>query len=720
MRYAYDTARLVGQRAPDGRGNNLANPDWGATNTTYRRITENSYLDGKGQMATPPGDAPQPRLISDRLMAQPKDSQGRDLDIPNSFGVNEYFQFFGQFLTHDTADTIPGRAGVDPVLMLDGLPVPFVRTDFVLDANGVRQQRIEETSFLDLSTVYGNSAASLDLLRADIVAPDGTRTQSARLLTSDDAENNLPSFNDVAADAGVPLADVRFTLLGTRSPGNGELFARSDARVNQNAALTTQYTLWMREHNYQADRLAAANPGWTQEQVFDTARAVTEAIWQRIVYEEYLPALLGPGALGAYAGYRADVDPSAINEWATVAFRFGHDQSNNLLSTLDETGATLGSFTLGQSFALSNAAQAVRTSADIDAWIRGQLAAPTQEIDGKVVDGNRNLLQATPDPANPGAFLTLDLAALDIQRGRDHGVGNLNALREGLGLAPYASLEAYADANGLSATARAALLEVYGPYGIGGLDSIVAGLLERPVAGSMLGETFQRLTVMQFEALRDGDRLFYLNRLGDQPELLAAIERTSLADVLARGTGITHLYRDAFAEHARIGGTDRAEMLRGTGGRDLLIGSGGNDRLLGQDGADDLYGDAGRDMLIGGVGDDLLAGGAGDDMLIGGAGRDVFVFAPGSGRDMVMDFRWSEDQLDVSAFEFASLAEFQARIVPNGGGKNVKEKGKGKGKEDDEDDGGGLLRLDLDGGSEVVLPGLRLADLLASDVILFG
>lgn len=702
--YAYDVSPGIGARAPDGVGNNLDNPGWGAAYTTYRRVTENSYLDGKGRMATPPDDAPQPRLISDRLMAQPKDKQGHDLDIPNTFGVNEYFQFFGQFVTHDVADTIPGRAGVDPVLRLDGLPIPFVRTDFVLDSQGVRQQRIEETSFLDLSQVYGNTGANLDLIRADIVAADGTRTQSARLLTG--AGENLPTFNEVAADAGVSLADVRYTLLGTRSPGNGELFARSDSRVNQNAGLTTHYTVWTREHNYHVDRLAELHPDWTQEQLFNAARAVTEAVWQHVVYDEYLTKLLGPGALDAYQGYRPDVDPSAINEWASVAFRFGHDQSNNLLSVLGENGATLGSFTLGQSFALSNAAQAVRTNADIDGWIRGQLAAPTQQIDGKVVDGNRNLLQATPDPANPGGVLRLDLASLDIQRGRDHGVGDYNALREGLGLTTYASLDAFAAANRIDPKARAALKDVYGADGIGELDAVVGGLLERPVAGSMLGETFHLLTVMQFETLRDGDRFFYLNQLKDDPDLLAAVRGTSLAEVLERNTGIDHLYHDALAEHERIGGSARSEALKGTKGRDLLIGFEGNDRLTGDAGDDDLYGGAGRDVLNGGDGRDLLDGGAGNDRLIGGKGADVFVVGGGvdAGSDVVEDFRRGEDRLDLSELAFASFADVLAAVVGSG---------------DDDDDRRDLV-IELGGGASVTLLGVLSGQLSANDVILIG
>ncbi len=77
-------------------------------------------------------------------------------------------------------------------------------------------------------------------------------------------------------------------------------------------------------------------------------------------------------------------------------------------------------FTLAESFAAG--ANAARTASDIDAWIRGQLSSHTQEIDGKVVDGNRNQLF--------GIGGVVDLESFDIQRGRDHGVGNYNVLEK--------------------------------------------------------------------------------------------------------------------------------------------------------------------------------------------------------------------------------------------------------------------------------------------------
>ncbi len=147
------------------------------------------------------------------------------------------------------------------------------------------------------------------------------------------------------------------TALGAFSPN---LLVSGDDRTNQSAALITHHTIWVREHNYQVDRLAAQFPDWTQEQLFQAARAITEAEWQNVIYSEYLPKLVGANALDDYTGYNDSVNPSVINEWATVAFRFGHDQSSNSFDTLAENGSAAGTFTLADAFNLANASNAIR------------------------------------------------------------------------------------------------------------------------------------------------------------------------------------------------------------------------------------------------------------------------------------------------------------------------------------------------------------------------
>jgi predicted extracellular nuclease len=88
-----------------------------------------------------------------------------------------------------------------------------------------------------------------------------------------------------------------------------------------------------------------------------------------------------------------------------------------------------------------------------------------------------------------------------------------------------------------------------------------------------------------------------------------------------------------------IAGGGGADTVLGGNGADLLAGDGGADLLEGGNGADTLAGGAGDDVLVGGNGADLIEGGAGDDTLLGGHGRDIFLFGPGSGDDVVVDFQ---------------------------------------------------------------------------------
>jgi len=581
------------------------------------------------------GDMPQARAISDAVMA------AGTANTPSSAGVNEWFDFFGQLLTHDVAEAATASSG-DLPLLIDGLPFPFARTPFEIDPNGVRQQINEETSFLDLSMVYGNSQAREDLARVGL---DSAPEQSAKLLLG--AEGLLPTIKEVGIDSGHTSLEVLqiFTEPGfaglpnpATTPADAtfeNLYYAGDNRANQQPPLIALQTVWAREHNYQVDQLTpyATAHGWTQDQLFEAARAISEAEFQHIVYNEYVPTLIGTHAenlLAAYkSGHPGDIDPGIINEWTTVAFRFGHDQSSNDFTLRDASGTGVLTLTLGTAFALAGAAQDVpgagRSAEDIDAWIRGLTSQFAQETDGLVGDGNRNVLF--------GIGTTVDLNAFDIQRGRDHGVWNYNDLRAGLGLLTYSNFADFGAANGIDAARLQALSDVYGGNSgmldgdINKLDSIVGGLLEKDYMDSQLGETFTLLNAIQFDALKEGDQFYYENRLAGNPELLADIKGITFAEITDRNSGADHLHLDTFQVANRVEltnlndtkhGADNASFLKA----DLIIGEGGNDKLYGAQGADTLYGDAGNDWLGGGRGGDFLKAGSGNDSAHGSTGDD--------------------------------------------------------------------------------------------------
>lgn len=123
------------------------------------------------------------------------------------------------------------------------------------------------------------------------------------------------------------------------------------------------------------------------------------------------------------------------------------------------------------------------------------------------------------------------------------------------------------------------------------------------------------------------------------------------------------------AEDDTIYGGDGDDRIVGMAGDDVLWGDAGNDMLSGQAGDDDLRGGAGNDDLLGGAGDDWLSGndgidtlrgGEGADTLSGGAGADRFVFRPGEGHDVVLDFQNGFDKLDIRGFGFSNWSQVYA------------------------------------------------------------
>ncbi len=103
------------------------------------------------------------------------------------------------------------------------------------------------------------------------------------------------------------------------------------------------------------------------------------------------------------------------------------------------------------------------------------------------------------------------------------------------------------------------------------------------------------------------------------------------------------------ADNDTMEGGGNEDYILGFGGDDTLSGGGGNDHIEGGSGDDTIYGGAGLDSIFGGAGEDTLEGGAGDDELDGGADADTFVFAPGHGNDIILDFTNGEDTIDLTA-----------------------------------------------------------------------
>ena len=166
--------------------------------------------------------------------------------------------------------------------------------------------------------------------------------------------------------------------------------------------------------------------------------------------------------------------------------------------------------------------------------LRGFASQPAQEIDSKVIGEVRNMLLRGPDGP------TFDLAALNIQRGRDHGVGDFNAVRIAYGLA---AVESFADISS-DPTVQQAMMLAYGE--VGKIDLWSGGLAEDHVPGAMVGETLQAIISDQFRRLRDGDRFWFENEpyFLANPEVLDHVRRITLASIFRGNTAMADEIQD--------------------------------------------------------------------------------------------------------------------------------------------------------------------------------
>ena len=494
-------------RSIDGWGNNREQPELGTAGATLVRrapVSPTYALTGG-----PPSSLPGARQLSNLLSAQTG-------SVPNTAGATDMVWQWGQFLDHDITLT-PVASPAEP------LPIPIPDADPVFGSRGAgtsmplrrstfdpstgtspdnpRAQINAITAFIDASNVYGSDPARARALRAN----DG----SGQLKTS--AGGRLLPYNQ----QGLP---------NDGGSGRQDLFLAGDPRANEQVGLIALHTLFVREHNRLARAIAAENPGLAGQQVFELARKIVGALMQIVTYNEFLPVLLGPHALGPYGGYDPGIDPSIANEFSAAAYRFGHSMLPADLLHIDTAGQRR-EVSLVEAFFNPSLLEEL----GISGFLRGLAARDAQQIDPLIVDEVRNMVFG--DRGGPPR----DLAALNIQRSRDHGIADYNSARVAYGLAPAAS---FAEVTSNPAWQQA-LRAGYGD--IADLDLWMGGLAEDHLPGALVGETFHAIITDQFLRLRDGDRYWYENDpyLRAHPGLLEMLRGTTLADVIRRNTSIS-------------------------------------------------------------------------------------------------------------------------------------------------------------------------------------
>jgi hypothetical protein len=257
---------------------------------------------------------------------------------------------------------------------------------------------------------------------------------------------------------------------------------------------------------------------------------------QAITYEEFLPSL--GITLEGYSGFDSSVNPQVTSAFATVAFRMGHSQTGDVFLRVDENRQPIenGVMSLFDGFWTTSP---VTEEGGISPILRGLAMQVQPANDIYYGEDLRNHLFGMPGAGG------MDLCAMDIQRGRDHGVPYYGDIREAFGLSPVTN---YSEITSDPDVANR-LAQAYTPEDPGHIDPFIGMLAEDHLPDSALGETMDALIRDQFTRLRDGDPFYYEN----DPELEAVevkLASTRLSHVILQNTEIESLQCNVFfAEH---------------------------------------------------------------------------------------------------------------------------------------------------------------------------
>ena len=533
-------------RTINGVCNNRRNPLQGASGTAFRRLIPAVYEDGnnalrgaaQGRRAlgmnefSPPH--PSARLISTTIIQ----------DIPqNEIPITHVLMQWGQFLDHDmdlgpeieeecedctfTEICEPIRVDRnDPAFGVNtpnkGKCLTFRRAVGVcrFDTPGSfspREQVNDLTSYIDGSMIYGSNREQEDAVRA--------------------FRNGLLRVGKIIAGTTQRLLPViRPQDEFIACPGRDDCFLCGDIRCNEQVSLSVMHTIWLRQHNIIARGLRSLNPQWNDERIFQEARKIVGALIQKITYMDYLPKVLGQNNLdtliGQYEGYDPSVDASIPNSFATAAYRYGHSLIRPRFNRLGPGYTNQEALNLRDMFFNPDL---IKVSGGTDPIVRGWVTQNARRMDEFLnIVLTSQLFETT-------ALGGMDLASLNIQRQRDHGMPGYRTFRD-FCRREFPELPLAVFENELT---EGRFLKLHGD--LDNIDLWIGGIAERRIPGSLLGPTFACLFGLTFGNVRDGDRFYFERRGVFTSKQLKSIKRTTLSRVLCdTSDDIRTIQSDAF------------------------------------------------------------------------------------------------------------------------------------------------------------------------------
>lgn len=504
-------------RTYDGTNNNLSSTskkEWGAADIALYREVAPAYGSSDTKNAMNGTSRPSAREISNVICDEPETQF-------NSRNMSAFFYVWGQFIDHDMTLTPQDTIEYVPVTLpanepLFTSPIPFFRSTkrAGTGVTNARQQSNINTAWLDASMIYGSDSTRARWLR---------KLQDGKMKIS--AGNMLP-YNTTTGEYAAAL-DINSPSMGDDVNHTAKVYAAGDVRASEHPGILALHTIFVREHNRICTRLKTQ--GYTNdEQMYQIARKEVGALIQAITYQEWLPAL--GITLNTYTGYKSYVRPDICNTFATAGFRLGHTMVADDVALRDNNCDEVAPGDLDLADIFFN--PSVITTYGLESFLKGFATHKQYETDNKVNSVLRNFL------FGPG--MGLDLASLNIQRGRDHGLPDYKSVRQfytGTCITSFAQIT--------SDTAKqSALQALYG--NVNNIDLWIGILAEDQLPNKSAGITINAMLKYQFQNLRDGDYYYYKNDPYLPYSTRIAVSATKLSAVIKRNSTLTNLQSNVF------------------------------------------------------------------------------------------------------------------------------------------------------------------------------
>lgn len=226
------------------------------------------------------------------------------------------------------------------------------------------------------------------------------------------------------------------------STSNAIVF-QGDHRQSVTPTLTVLHITWLRRHNLVADALRKATGIVDDEILFQEAKRIVVAELQHVTYTEFLPAILDDNHMKAYNlnsrpfghdnVYNPKIDPWTFNAFGAAVLRMGHTLIRNVVGQDNGNGHVFMDRIINH---FENPELMFSPRSGYEFMARWMSKTPKSDRDSSIVDGLRNRLFQGPQSPFPRETPSIDLGALNIQRGREHGLPSYNAYRKFCGLFP--------------------------------------------------------------------------------------------------------------------------------------------------------------------------------------------------------------------------------------------------------------------------------------------